>query len=75
MISIEHDLQMKYKKKHISVTEDHKKEDNIVFLNAIIPSSGLKRLFTINVKHTGKFEKSSIEVIHLLTGHPSCGFN
>ena len=63
-------------KTHIPVTEDHKKKNNIVFLNAMIPS-GLKRLFTIkiNVKHTGKFEKSSIEVIDLLTGHPSCGFD
>ena len=61
-------------KTHILVTEDHKKKNNTVFLNAMIPSSGLKRLFTINVKHTGKFEKSFIEVIDLLTGHPSCGF-
>ena len=59
----------------MSVTEDHKKKNNIVFLNTMIPSSGLKRLFTINVKHTGKFEKSSVEVIDLFTGHPSCGFN
>ena len=55
-------------KTHISVTEDNKKKNNIVFLNAMIPSSGLKRLFTINVKHTGKFEKSSMEVIDLLRG-------
>ena len=55
MISIEHDLQMKYKNT-VSVTEDQKKKINIVFLNAMIPSSGLKRLFIINVKHTGKFE-------------------
>ena len=74
MISIEHDLQMRYKT-HISVTDDHQKKNSIVFLNAMIPSSGLKRLFTINVKHTGKFEKSSIAVIDLLTGHPSRGFN
>ena len=33
--------------------EDHKKKNSIVFLNAIIPCSGLKRLFTINVKHIG----------------------
>ena len=47
------------------MTEDRKKKDTIVFLNAMIPSSGLKRLFIINVKHTGKFEKSSIEVIDI----------
>ena len=57
------------------MTEDNKKKNNIVFLNVMIPSSGLKRLFTIHVKHTGKFEKLYVEVIDLLTGHPSCGFN